>query len=130
MIIRVMKPDDFEQLKNIHEQFYSDDFSFKEFIGRKWLDKFVIANDSNEIVVAGGIRLITECIAITDKSKSTRERREALLLLLEASKFTSGRNGYEGIHSFVDESDPNWIEILKKYGFSPTKNQALYLQVR
>lgn len=129
MIIRTMTPDDFDQLKEIHEEHFKKEFDFHDYIGRKFLDKWVVVDDEDKIIVGGGVRLITESIAITDMRRSVRDRQQALHMFLHACSFTSARQGFEGVHAFVMPENEQWIEILRKYGFNDTKGKSLFLQV-
>lgn len=115
---------DFTELKKIHEKFYKDEFEFPDFA--RFLFSFVVT-DNNGIISAGGIRLIPEAILITDKDRSVRIRKAALLSILTALAFITDKEGYDQIHAFIQ--DRSWEKHLKKMGFQDCKGHALYLNL-
>ena len=125
MIIRNFQDSDLEQLKIIHERYYKEEFSLNEFMGN-FLGLFSAVED-NKIIAIGGVRTIAESIMVTDKSFSTRQRREALLQMLQAQTFVTNRNNYPQLHAFVQ--DENWKSQLINYGFKPCKGNALFIGV-
>jgi len=128
MIVRNYLPKDADAVREIHERYYKDEFTDSVLELPHYIHRFLIENSKGKIITAGGVRLMAEAVAITDKAFSPRERREALLLFLETSKWMTGRQGYEHLHAFVMD-DGNWEAILNKYGFTPCKGKPLYLQV-
>lgn len=124
-MIREIRESDLSELKEIHNRFYKKEFLFPNF-----KDHFICAyvvEKNGKIITAGGIRTIVECVAVTNKDLSVRERIEGLTYLLNASKYFTERNGYSELHAFV--KDPNWEDILVKKGFSKTEGQSLVLEI-
>lgn len=127
-MIRAIRSDDFAELKEIHEKYYSSEFSFPDFV-TKYLCAFVVTDDeSNRIITAAGVRTVTEVVALTNKDFAPRARREGLYRILDASAFVAIHNGYDQIHAFVQ--DDNWQKQLKKVGFRDCAGKALYLNVK
>jgi len=127
MNIRCLHPDDIPQLRRIHEKYYIHEFTFDDFI-TGIISAFTIEDsDTGEIVTAGGIRPIIECVAITNKDFSVRERREALYNLLAASTFAANRYNYSQLHAFIQ--DENWLRQLKKTGFRETVGKSLVMNI-
>jgi DNA-binding phage protein len=126
MNIRTITPQDIYKIKQVHQQFFSDEFDFPNFFD-KFLNVFVVENDKEEFILAAGVRTITESVAITDMSKSVRQRREALYKALHASLYTCGRLGYDELHAFVQ--DEIWKSHLEHAGFESTKGQSLVIGV-
>lgn len=120
-MIRGMQPEDLEVLKRIHEENFSHEFLFPEFL-KHYMAAFVCEHDG-EIVCGGGIRLIPEVITLTDKRFSPRIRKKALLDIMQASYFVADKEGFKEMHAFVQ--DPTWIRHLLKVGFRGTKGEAL-----
>lgn len=120
-----MQSSDIDELRRIHEKHYSSEFSFDDFISG-FISAFVI-EENNRIISAGGIRSIVECVAITDKDISVRDRREALYQLLSASIFHTTSNGYNQLHAFIQ--DETWLKHLKRAGFKETVGKSIVLCV-
>lgn len=120
-----MQPSDIDELRKIHEKHYSSEFSFSDFASG-FIAAFVVEDsESNTIITAGGIRAIVECVAITDKDISVRDRREALYKLLQACAFHTTSKGYNGLHAFIQNDD--WLRQLKKVGFKETAGKSLVM---
>jgi hypothetical protein len=124
--IRSIETSDFEQIRAIHEKHYREEFSLPDFIN-KFICAYVVENSKDKIISVAGVRTIVECIAITNKDASVRERRDALLQILEASKYFAAANGYSELHAFIQEEA--WKHHLEKFGFHKTKGKALVLEV-
>ncbi len=124
-MIREIRNSDLPELVKIHGKFYEKEFDFPNF-NNHFLCAYVVENNGI-ITSAAGIRTIVECIAITDKDKSVRERKEGLELILNASRYFTQRSGYDELHCFVQ--DENWMKQLMKKGFSKTKGNSLVLGV-
>lgn len=125
-MIRQFKSEDINQIKEIHEKFYKDEFSLIDFCQR-FLNFFVIEEDE-QIICAGGVRAIAESVIITNKDFSPKIRRASLYQMLDAQMFTCGKDGYKHLHAFIQ--DETWKEHLKKVGFQDCKGNALYIEVK
>lgn len=125
MSLRAMTAEDVVNLKLIHHKYYRNEFNFPDF-QEKFLNCFVVESDG-EIVTAGGVRLITEAVALTDKSFHKIVRRDALRDLLSACAYTTSLEGFTEVHTFIQ--DYNWKKVLLNNGFRPTKGEALVFQL-
>lgn len=110
------------ELERIHKEHYIDEFSMIEFYQPGFLGSFVVS-DSEKIVTIGGVRLLCEIVAVTDKDQSVKVRREALLNALQASEFISSRNGFSKMHAFVQ--DRAWLKQLLNHGFKHTVGASI-----
>src|SRR5258707_944915 len=81
-----LEQNDIDAIRVIHGKYYADQFSFPDFF-HHFLCSFVVENDEKQIVAAGGVRLITESVLITDKSLSAMKRVRALRYVLGANRF-------------------------------------------
>ena len=124
MIIRTLDARDLNQLRNIHEKFYKEEFPFPDFA--RFLCAFAIV-DNDKIICAGGLKPMVENIIITNKDASARQRREALYQVLESTSFIAGKFGFEQVHAFINDS--KWEEYLLRVGFKNCKGNALYLNL-
>lgn len=115
---------DLPQIRRIHEKFYEKEFSFDEF-STKFLSSFVVHDDENNIITAGGVRTVAEVVLVTDKDRSTRTRREALIHAYDASKYIAKESGHNSVHAFVQ--DENWVKQLLRYGFREVIGQAVII---
>ena len=122
MIIRKIELMDLDDLKRIHEKYYKDEFPFPDFFKHS-LSTYIITDDDNKIITAGCVKTILEAFALTDKSFSAIIKGRALTQLLQGSLFTAGRFGYNELHAYIQ--DKEWLKILFKAGFKPTKGHSI-----
>ena len=125
-MIRELRESDVEKIRQIHARYYEDEFDFPDFFNN-FICSFLVTNDNNDIVCAGGVRNIAESIVITNKGLSVRTRVNALSQALNASKFIAKKSNQVELHAFV--KDPTWHEHLLKVGFSPVKGTTLVLEL-
>jgi glutathione peroxidase-family protein len=123
MIIRNIVENDLEQLKEIHQKYYSHEFPFEDFIGRFF--ESMVVEDKGEIISACTLRTLIEAVMITDKNVETGLRREALLRILATSLLVAGRTGHCSVQAFIQ--DDTWEKQLKRYGFRECKGKALFI---
>lgn len=125
MILRAMKEEDLERLERIHNKYYKNEFPFPDFTSH-FLNAFIVENEGL-IVTAGGLRVITEAVAVTNKELNINERAEGLGKLLSALAYTAHRDGFNEIHAFVQEE--RWKQVLLNRQFKKTKGEALVFSV-
>lgn len=124
MRIRALRPTDLTVLQEIHREFYREEFEFPNF-AKHFLGCYVVHDDDNQIISAGGLQTIPEVVLLTDKRQTVRARMEALLEILQASLFIADKFEYTQIHAFIQEH--GYEEQLKKKGFQQTKGTPLVL---
>lgn len=124
-MIRSLQIEDLEIIAQIHQKFYKDEFELPNFLNN-YLCAFV-ESDEQGIITVGGVRTILECIAITDKDRSVKDRRKALYNILRASSYFAEKYNYNQLHAFVQ--DDNWVRHLNKVGFISTKGKSLILNI-
>jgi hypothetical protein len=122
--IRNLSSDDLVLLRKIYERYFQGQFKFPDFL-HGFVNNFVVLDDSNRIVVAGGVKPILECVLITDMNRTPRERHEALLMALEASIVSAHSIGHNQLHCFIQ--DDYWSKLLKKRQFKPIVGEGLVL---
>lgn len=127
MNIRALKEEDVDKIREIHSRFYKHEFEFPDFLNN-FLCSFIVSDDKEGIITAGGVRLIAEVIAITDKGKSVRKRRSGLYQVLDASMFITKKADFNELHAFIQ--DEKWYNHLKSIGFLPSKGKSLVLELR
>lgn len=118
---------DYNQLKEIHEKHYKNEFSFPDF-SRKYLNLWSVFSDDDRLVCSGGIRTIIESVIITDKDINRATRVKALQLMHQATEHFTNCAGYDEFHVFIQ--DPNYERQLIKSGFNPTNGKCLVYGVR
>lgn len=128
MILRRMQTFDLMQIQYIHQKYYNDEFPLADFQDTHFLPQYVVIDDNDRIITAGGVRTILESIFVTNQDFSPRDRREALLMLLEALIHEARAEKYNQIHAFIIEDD-TWEKQLEKYGFSRCRGNALCLPI-
>lgn len=126
MNIRSIHQSDLCTLKRIHEEFYKEDFDFPNFL-TNFLCAFTVTDNSDSLILAGGIRTIVEIIAITDQDRKPRDRADALYKLLDACEFVTRASNHNQIHAFIQ--DPKWSRRLKKNHFEPIMGEGLVLKL-
>jgi len=126
MNIRLFNRADNPDIEEIHKKFYKDEFFFPDFCSN-FLECFIVENGEG-IITVGGLRPLVEAVVITNKDKSVRDRRTALLKLMLANEWTARAHGFHEIHAFIQ--DPTWQRHLEKYGFVPTKGNSLVIGVK
>ena len=125
-MIRPITKNNYSQLKQIHERFYKDEFEFPDFLTH-FINAFLICNKDDEVVSVVGIRNILECVVLTDKSKSSRDKYATLIEGLDAIKVVTSMQGFNEVHAFVQ--DEHWLRVLNRFGFKSCKGQALVLSI-
>lgn len=123
MIGRSLQPEDIEKLRDIHEKFFKDEFAFPDFTN--FICAYVIVDKDNRIICGGGVRPIAEAVIVTDRDFSPRDRKEALINMLQASLYFANKAGFDMVHAFV--TDDKWYEKLKNYGFNDCKGKAIFI---
>ena len=126
MILRKLERNDVEELRIIHEKFFSKEFPFADLFDKS-LSSLVVTDDEEKIITGGQVRVIAESVIITNKDYPIKDKREALQEMLRALMFTANLKGFNQLHAFIQ--DENWERHLKRYGFKKTKGQALVLNL-
>jgi citrate lyase synthetase len=126
MTIREYRPHDLEQLRQIHAKHFKNEFRLPDF-----LTKYICAvtiEDNDGIIVSGGVRNIAEVVAVTNKDRSVRDRRDALLSLWRALAIIAHKYGHSELHAFIQ--DEAWLATLERHaGFRKTKGVSLVTEI-
>lgn len=123
MITRALGLNDIDRLREIHSQYFADEFPFPDFLNKFYCS--LIVEDDKGIILAGGIRPICEVIAITNKERSSKNRYHAFAQLIQASMFICDSQGFNELTAFIQ--DKEWERNILKAGFVPTKGRSLVL---
>lgn len=89
---------------------------------------FVVADDNDKLVLAGGVKTIAEFAVISDQSRSVRIRQEALLHALGSAVLLANGMKYLQLHAFVD-GDSSFVNHLQRYGFKLINAKVLVLDL-
>lgn len=126
MKIREPRWSDKKEIDRIYREYYIKN-EYPDFLGDKHFKcTFVITDDNDKIIVAGGIKTIAEAVFVTDKELSPRVRLDALLQGLGSSIFIAEGMKYKQIHAFVN-SDPTYVKVLQRHGFRLIEDKLLVL---
>jgi hypothetical protein len=125
-MISLVTSDHIDRAKEIHEVHYKSQFELPDFLN-DFLLVYSSINKDGQLVSIAGVRPILEMIAITDPSKSARDKYHAVYDILQASMFTAAANKYDQLHAFIQ--DPHWKKVMLKRGFNESKGQALVIEV-
>ncbi len=126
MRIRSLQLEDLSEIEDIHKRFFADEFPIPNFTD-KFFGSFVITDDNDGILVAGGVRPITECVIVTDKSRNHSLLGKALLEAIQVSGFISRRHGFIELHAFVQ--DEKFAKHLVKHEFRQTVGKSFVLDL-
>lgn len=118
MLIRSYQLQDIKEAKRIFDKYYSKDkqgsLTFPDMTDN-YLCAFVVEDDNKNIITSGGVRTIPEVTLMTDKEYPTRERIQALKLVLRATGFIAKQFRFDWLHAVTD--DPTWANQMKQHGF-------------
>ena len=130
MNIRTSQQEDWAILDRIHSKYYDNEFSspFRD-EKRKIISNFVVEDDDKKIITWGGLELLSEVVAVTDKSFDPKIRREALYKIFQALLFAAEIHKFDQIHCTIID-DPNWERHLTKVGWNKCKGNFLFHKVQ
>ena len=121
MNVREYRPSDLDEVKRIHEKFYTEEFDLTNFL-RGYLCAVTIEDDAG-IITVGGVRNFAEANILTNKDRSAATRTKALYNLFDALSFIAKAHGHNQLFAFVQED--KWRAHLLKKGFSPVNGTTL-----
>lgn len=120
-----LTPEDIPAIRELYDKYFAQDFNFPDFL-KGYFCAFKITDDSDKLVMAGGVRPIAETVLITDKEANVHTVGEALLEALNISRYVCEKYNIDYLHAFV--KDQNYAKHLVKHGFHP-RCQALSIKV-
>jgi hypothetical protein len=121
---RNVTPNDLNRIKELHELYYSE-FEPPDF-NHIWRG-FVIEDESNDIVMAGGVEIMGEALLVSNKEKSRIKLGKALVVAQGACAYTCNRLKIRSLHAFVN--NPEYAEHLVKHGFQERFEQVLRMRI-
>lgn len=122
---RQLTLEDVDHLRELHEKYYSQ-FDFPDFFKECIANFGIIDEESNEIVIAGGVRPIAESLLVTDQKFNRIKIGRALVLAQRISEYICQNSGLDELHAFVTNED--YKNHLIQHGFSP-RSPALSMKV-
>jgi len=124
MKLRNFRPSDNLDVNRIYSEFYwGNEYPYFN----KLQCPFVVTDDNDKIIVAGGVKPIAEAIFVTDKNRPVKTRLDALLNGLGAVILTAGTR-HNQIHAFVNK-DESYVKVLQHYGFKLIDAKLLVLDI-
>ena len=121
---REVSSDDYEQIKKLNDAYYPQ-FEVPNF---KYIwNGFVIEDETNEMVMAGGVELTGEAMLVSNLTKSRIKLGKALVVAQGACAYTCNRLGVRNLHAFVD--NPSYARHLMKHGFEERFTQVLRMRI-
>lgn len=121
--IRPLTELDLDRVRRIRDKHYPDE-QFPDF--NRLLIGYIIEDESNEMVMAGGVRALGEALLITNKDKSRIKIGKALIEAQRVSLLTTASHGLDEMVAFID--DPEYAFHLIKHGFSE-RGRALSMDI-
>lgn len=119
---RTITLNDLEEIRGINEINFPD-LELPDF--KKMLGGFIIEDENNEIVMAGGIKLISECLLVTNKDMSRIKIGKALIIAQGACIHASKAFGIKDIYAFTHNED--YTKHLIKHGFYEKEGKTLMM---
>ena len=121
---RAMTPDDLEEVRWLHDTYYSN-LEFPRF--REMMGAFIIEDEENEIVMAGGVEAVGEAFLVTNRAKSGIKLGKSLVLAQSISAYLCKRNRIKELLAF--SHSPTYTRHLVQHGFTEREGQALSLEL-
>jgi hypothetical protein len=122
--IRLLRKEDVPRLKEIHDRDYPD---LEFFLDRPLLSAFVIEDEEDRIILAGGVEGIAESLLLTDKTQSRIKIGKALVEAQRFSLFTCGRHNVQELYAFVTDDD--YAKHLIQHGFQKREDTVLRMRL-
>lgn len=123
-MIRALTHSDLIEIQRLHEKYFKNENPLPDFMD--YICAFVV-EENGQIITAGGVRDIAECIAVTDLSLDPRVRIKALYQLLDASTFVCKKSGYDQM--YIWSQNPKYTRRLQRNGFRLPDGQSLILDL-
>lgn len=125
MKIREFRESDKADINRLYHEYYALN-EYPNYLNGQYKSPFAITNDSDRIILAGGVKTLVEVCLTTDKSLPVKTRLDALLQALGSSIFISSEMGHNEMYAFVTH-DETYVKTLQKYGFKLIDAKLLVL---
>lgn len=122
---RAITADDISMVRELHELYYPD-LPFPNFLNG-FLCGFVIEDEDDGLIMAGGVQPIGEVVLVTDKGKSRIKIGRALIEAQRVSDYVGGKFGLDELVAFIKDNEP-YKRHLIKHGFYP-RSSAIGMKV-
>lgn len=117
---------DFQKVQEIYDKYWKGNLEVPPTIGR--LVECIVEDDEGNIVCYGMMRLVPEVFMIMDQSKSTRQKSEALDLLLQTARMSAVKHSFPEFNLLT--SNESYSKVLQKhYGFKEVPAILLRLKL-
>jgi len=118
-----MKVNEVDNLFNIWNKYYLDNFPFPLDANRKQLERYVVVDGDDKIILFGTIELNPEFIAMSDLGLDIKNRRESYHLLLNKIEHDAKHYGFDNLSCSVNND--NWERHVRSVGFDDPKAKIL-----
>ena len=126
MKIRELHYRDKKEIDRIYNEFFDNNEYPDFFNSRIFPCPFVVTDDDEKIILAGGVKLIAEAVVVSDQSLSKRARFDALFQALGSSIFIAQGMEHHQVHAFVN-NDEKYVRTLQRFGFKLIDAKLLVL---
>jgi len=127
MIIRGAELADKPWVDKNYNRFFPGN-EYPDFFNGEYSSPFTIIDDTNNIVLVGGVKMLAEAVIITDISKPVGTRYDALLQALGSSISIVREMGHKQFYVFVN-NDEQYIKHLQKFNFRLIDAKLLVLDL-
>lgn len=127
-MIRLVTKEDLPKLYEIWLKFYKDDFPFPLSSTRKQLDRYVITDNEDNILVFGMIELYPEINAMSNFDASNILRLGAYRKLLRQLEHDSLH--YKMNELYASVRGEKWEKLVRKYGFTDPNKKILVKRLK
>lgn len=125
MILRGLTAQDLELVKKIHNEYYSN-LDFPNFLS--FLNSFIITDDNDSFILAGGVEIKAEGYLVTDKSQSLIKIGRAINEAHLISLFTCKKFNIKEFLAFIYSDD--YAKHFYQRGYKDRTGKALFLEVK
>lgn len=123
---RPLVSDDLDEIRQLHEKHFEPYFGLPDFT--RMLCAFIITDENDKTIMAGGVQPIGEILLVTDKKHPSKtELGRALVEAQNISRYVCEKTNIDQMAAFVQ--DEQYARHLIKHGFYPRVGQALAMKV-
>ena len=125
MITRALELGDMDRIRELSKKHYPD-HDIPDFVNGYYC-AFVITNEKNDIIIAGGVKPSAEILLVTDKDKSFIQIGRALVEAQKSSLYIGQQFGLDELVAFIDGNDA-YVRHLIRHGFY-SRSPAIAIKV-
>lgn len=123
MRVRSVEKPDYATIAEIYEKYWKGKLEIPSVNGR--ITEVIAENDEKEIVAYGMMKLWAEIMMIMDQSQPTKDKVEALKLLMSVADMSARRANLDAYHIFTNNE--GYAGLLQKH-FGCERINSIFLR--